>query len=64
MYLFFVIDHFRSTSGFIGCNKFHSQKILLQQKIRHKISGWVLGGNFHLWVYLVGFIVDLDPYVT
>ena len=56
--------HFRSTSGFIGCWKFLSQKFLLYQKIRRKISGGVLGSIFHLWPHLVGVITDFDPYVS
>ena len=77
MYLFFMIEiadlrvlwrHFRSNSGFIGCwknflKKF-SQKILLHQKIRRKISGGVFGSIFHLWPRLVGVITDFDPYVS
>ena len=73
MYQFFMIKilgcrvlwrHFRSTSGFIGCIKFYCQKFLLHQKIRRKILGVVLGGIFHLWLHLVGVIVDFDPYVS
>ena len=73
MYVFWMIKiadrrvlwrHFRSTSGFIGCwNKF-SQKFLLHQKIRRKISGGVLWGIFHLWLHLMGVIIDFDPYVS
>ena len=73
MYVFLIIKiadrrvlwrHFRSTSGFIGCWKNFSQRFLLHQKIRRKISGEVLGGIFHLWLHLVGVIIDFDPFVS
>jgi len=73
MYVFVMINiadrrvlwrHFRSTSGFIGCWKIFSQKFLLHQKIRRKISGGVLGSIFHLWPHLVGVITDFHPYVS
>ena len=64
MYVFLMIKiadrkvlwrNFRSTSGFIGYWKKFSQKFLLHQKIRRKISGGVLGRVFFtydpiLWV--------------
>ena len=45
-------------------SKFRSQKILLHQMIHRKISGGVLGGISHLWLHLLGVIIDFDPYVS
>ena len=56
--------HFRSISGFIGCWKFNSQKILLHQKIRRKISGGVSRAIFHLWIHLADEIIDLHPWAS
>ena len=56
--------HFRSTSGFIGCWKFRSQKFLLHQKIRREISAGVFKAIFDLRPHLVVDILNFESFVT
>ena len=56
--------HFRSTSGFIGCWKFRSQKFLLHQKIRREISAGVFKAIFDLQPHLVVDILNFESFVT